>query len=143
MRKYLALNDDREVIAHLIEGVHEIPSDAALIDAALWYEVTQEIGCLWHLSDDGVLSKRPKIKLLEDPATFEREWRDAELSCVFWLCERHRDQREIGWDKTLSDDQFNELLIYMQKLRDWPQSPNFPDSEHRPVAPAWIVDQTE
>jgi hypothetical protein len=143
MRKYLALNDAREVIAHLIEGVHEIPSGAVLIDAERWYEVTQNIGYTWHFSDDGVLSKHPKIVPLEDPASFERERRDTELAAVIWLRERHRDQKEIGFDTALSDAQFEELLLYMQALRDWPQSPNFPDIEHRPLAPAWIANQTE
>lgn len=143
MRKYLALNDAREVIAHLIEGVHEIPSGAVLIDAERWYEVTQNIGYTWHFSDDRVLSKHPKIVPLEDPARFERERRDTELAAVIWLRERHRDQKEIGFDTALSDAQFEELLLYMQALRDWPQSPNFPDIEHRPLAPAWIANQTE
>ncbi|PLR61499.1 hypothetical protein QCBJ_23350 [Pseudomonas sp. QC2] len=60
-----------------------------------------------------------------------------------WLRERHRDQQEIGGSTTLSDDQFAELLVHMQALRDWPQSPAFPASEYRPVAPAWIAEQTQ
>lgn len=73
----------------------------------------------------------------------ERSWRDVELSAVLWLRERHRDQLEIGGDTTISGEQFAELLIYMQVLRDWPQSPNFPDIEQRPIAPAWIAEQTQ
>jgi len=73
----------------------------------------------------------------------ERSWRDGELAGLMWLRERHRDQLEISVDTTLTGEQFTELLHYMQDLRDWPQSPDFPDSEHRPVAPAWIADQTE
>lgn len=143
MRRYLALNDAREVIAHLIEGVHEIPSGAVLIDGELWYEVTQDVGCTWHLSETGALSKRPKADFLKDPARFEREWRDAELVAVIWLRERHRDQQEIGFDTALSHEQFRSLLLYMQALRDWPQFPDFPDSKHRPTAPSWIADQTK
>ncbi len=73
----------------------------------------------------------------------ERSWRDGELTSLMWLRERHRDQMEIAVDTTLTGEQFTELLLYMQALRDWPQSPDFPESEHRPVAPAWIADQTE
>lgn len=76
-------------------------------------------------------------------AAQEREWRDGELSSLLWLRERHRDQSEIGSDTTLTKEQFNELLVYMQSLRDWPQSPDFPDIEQRPVPPAWIVEQTQ
>ncbi|WP_236418991.1 phage tail assembly chaperone [Pseudomonas syringae] len=80
---------------------------------------------------------------LEDIAGSERSWRNGELAAVMWLRERHRDQQEIGGDTTLSQVQFAELLIYMQALRDWPQSPYFPESERRPVAPPWIADQAE
>jgi len=81
--------------------------------------------------------------VVPDPAVQERKWRDAELSSVMWLRERHRDQQELGGDTTLSGNQFSELLVYMQQLRDWPQSTNFPDSEHRPTAPTWIADQAQ
>lgn len=80
---------------------------------------------------------------LEDIAGSERSWRNGELAAVMWLRERHRDQQEIGGDTTLSQVQFAELLIYIQALRDWPQSPDFLDREHRPVPPDWIGDQTQ
>ncbi|VVN31469.1 hypothetical protein PS663_04876 [Pseudomonas fluorescens] len=60
-----------------------------------------------------------------------------------WLRERHRDQQEIGADATLESEQFKELLVYTQALRDWPQSPNFPNIEYRPVTPTWIGDHTQ
>ncbi|MFJ7144278.1 phage tail assembly chaperone [Pseudomonas protegens] len=76
-------------------------------------------------------------------ARLERAWRDVELSSVVWLRDRHRDQQEIEVPTTLTSDQFNELLMYMQTLRNWPQSSDFPQFEHRPVAPLWIAEQTE
>jgi hypothetical protein len=76
-------------------------------------------------------------------ATAERAWRDGELSAVKWLRERHRDQLDIEISTTLSDEQFLDLLRYVQGLRDWPQSPDFPVVEHRPIAPVWIASQTQ
>ncbi|WP_226939961.1 tail fiber assembly protein [Pseudomonas aylmerensis] len=73
----------------------------------------------------------------------ERSWRDGELASLMWLRERHRDQLEISRETTLSAEQFTELLEYMQDLRDWPQSPDFPDIEQRPVPPAWIAEQIQ
>jgi hypothetical protein len=73
----------------------------------------------------------------------ERMWRDAEIERVKWLRERHRDQLEIGTETTLKDEQFSELLLYVQSLRDWPQSSAFPDSEHRPIAAPWIAELTK
>jgi hypothetical protein len=77
----------------------------------------------------------------EEKASKERGWRDIEVSRAAVLRDRHRDQLEIGATPNLTAEQFTELLVYMQALRDWPQSQHFPDSEHRPPAPPWIVDQ--
>ncbi|WP_256815681.1 MULTISPECIES: phage tail assembly chaperone [Pseudomonas] len=68
----------------------------------------------------------------------ERAWRDAELADLVWLRDRHRDQLEIGAPTTLTPEQFTELLVFMQALRDWPQSEAFPDASARPVAPAFL-----
>ncbi|KAB5624461.1 phage tail protein [Pseudomonas putida] len=76
-------------------------------------------------------------------AAAERAWRDAQLALCVWMRDRHRDQLEIGVDTTLSTEQFSELLVYMQALRDWPQSDAFPDAARRPQAPPWIADQTQ
>ncbi len=73
----------------------------------------------------------------------ERSWRDGELVRMIWFRERHRDQQEMGGDTTLSGEQFSQLLVYLQALRDWPQSQDFPAIEHRPIAPAWLAGQPE
>jgi hypothetical protein len=70
----------------------------------------------------------------------ERSWRDAEIERVKWLRERHRDQLDIGEQTTLTPEQFSDLLMYIQALRDWPTSPLFPDEAGRPTAPDWIAD---
>lgn len=85
----------------------------------------------------------PPALTAEQIAANERTWRDAEVASVVWLRDRHRDQLEISVSTTLTAEQFNELLVYMQALRDWPQSPDFPDSQHRPAAPAWIAEQAQ
>lgn len=73
----------------------------------------------------------------------ERAWRDSEIESVKWLRERHRDQQEIGVDPSLSSVQFRELLVYIQALRDWPQTAQFPALDSRPTAPGWIADQSQ
>ncbi|WJM94701.1 phage tail assembly chaperone [Pseudomonas defluvii] len=91
----------------------------------------------WLDDDDPALSYVSPAQMAAD----ERNWRDSQLSSVMWLRERHRDQQDIGGSTTLTAEQFKELLVYMQALRDWPQSPDFPLTEHRPVAPPWIAEQ--
>lgn len=95
-----------------------------------------------HIASEGGTWVVP-VPSLDALQVAERAWRDAELTSVTWLRERHRDQQELGVDTTLSAEQFVELLAYMQALRAWPQSSDFPDSAHRPTAPRWIADQTE
>jgi len=77
----------------------------------------------------------------EQAASDERAWRDAALAKQIWLRDRHRDQIELGMSTTLTSAQFNELLTYMQALRDWPQSEAFPGAEQRPTPPPWIARQ--
>lgn len=81
--------------------------------------------------------------VIPDLAAQERGWRDDELSSVMWLRERHRDQLEVEAPTTLTVEQFKELLLYIQTLRDWPQSPDFPNLQHRPTTPEWIAEQIE
>src|SRR5690606_28386362 len=73
--------------------------------------------------------------------TAERAWRDQQIAAVEWLRNRHRDQLEIGAPTTLTAGQYQELLQYMQDLRDWPQSAEFPAQEYRPQPPEWLAGQ--
>lgn len=79
----------------------------------------------------------------DQPAIDERAWRDGQLLSVKWLRERHRDQLEIEATTSIDAEQFKELLVYIQALRDWPQSPDFPAIQYRPTAPEWIAEQVE
>ncbi|MGY2375180.1 phage tail protein [Pseudomonas sp. SDO524_S393] len=73
----------------------------------------------------------------------ERSWRDRQLATATGIRDRHRDQLELAITTTLAPDQFAELLNYLQQLRDWPQSANFPMVENRPEPPSWLVEQTK
>jgi len=84
----------------------------------------------------------PEPAFLLDPAIPERAWRDAEIESVKWLRDRHRDEVDSARPTTLSTEQSGELLDYVQALRDWPASVDFPNMDARPVAPAWIAEQT-
>ena len=145
MAKYLVLNEAREVVTQLIDGVHEIPSDAVLIDDQRWYEVTQDNSCVWHLSEAGELTQLPKEVISDEllPHEFEREWRNQVVASTEWLVTRHRDEQDLDRPATLTAEQFAELLTYRQALRDWPQAPDFPNHEHRPVQPEWLVEQVQ
>lgn len=78
---------------------------------------------------------------LEEIAAQARQWRDAEIESVKWLRERHRDEIDSQRPTTLNTDQSGELLDYLQALRDWPTSSDFPLLESRPPKPDWIAQQ--
>ncbi|PWF25573.1 hypothetical protein DD235_02560 [Corticimicrobacter populi] len=72
-------------------------------------------------------------------AAAERVWRDAEIQRVTPLRDRHRDEVEQGIEPTLSAAEYAALLIYIQALRDWPASSDFPDAAGRPEIPVGIA----
>lgn len=59
------------------------------------------------------------------------------LSSSDWLSIRHRDQVEAGIATSLTPEQFSDLLVYRQSLRDWPVSGNFNDP--LPEKPIWLT----
>lgn len=79
-----------------------------------------------------------KVESEEERRAAERLWRDVELAARQWLRERHRDEQDLGRPTTLSNEQFTELLAYLQALRDWPQAEAFPGPAQRPTPPSWI-----
>jgi len=89
-------------------------------------------------------SSPPSLKDFEfkaDPTT-ERAWRDAALVTPCAARDRHRDEQELFRPTTFTPERYVELLGYIQKLRDWPQSAAFPDMTQRPPAPDWLAEQT-
>ncbi|WP_442109234.1 phage tail assembly chaperone [Pseudomonas sp. NUPR-001] len=105
-----------------------------------WWPCSAEVLPGWLFEND-VFSER--VAGLSELATAERQWRDGELASRQWLRDRHRDEQEISRPTTLSSEQFMDLLAYLQTLRDWPQSQNFPDVELRPTAPLWLAEHIQ
>ncbi|PUA46991.1 phage tail protein [Pseudomonas protegens] len=123
-----------------ITGLHgSMPADAVEISEDLYLSVigNPAPGKIRAHDDRGLPYLVDAPEVVPDPKAQERQWRDAELASVMWLRERHRDQLEVEAPTTLTDGQLKELLVYMQALRDWPQSADFPDSKHRPERPEW------
>lgn len=70
----------------------------------------------------------------------ERAWRDREMLKCFSIRDRHRDQIEAGIHTDMTQDCFVMLLVFIQALRDWPQSDRFPDKDCRPLTPDMLLD---
>ena len=127
-------------------GVHTaIPDDAVEISDELYLSVigNPPDGKIRAHDKNGLPYLIDAPELVPDLPALERQWRDQELASLAWLRDRHRDQVEIGSQTTLTSEQFGQLLVYMQALRDWPQSPDFPNSLKRPVGSFWGPGQTK
>lgn len=127
-----------------LEGIHtELPADAK--------EITEKrfLAVLATPVDGKVIGHDSKgLPILIDPpaeqlAALARGWRDAEIGRIQWLRDRHLDQQAAEIGTTLEPAQFTELLTYIQALRDWPLSPEFPTEGSRPVTPTWITQQIQ
>lgn len=84
-----------------------------------------------------------KCFYLPPSADDERAWRDSQLSIYGALRDRHRDELELNRATTITAEQYEQLLVLLQSLRDWPQSEHFPDPEYRPAPLPWITSQAE
>ena len=127
--------------ASYFQGMHaSMPADAVEIPEALYLAVIGNPGPgkIRAHDENGLPYLVNSPVLIPAPTAQEREWRDTQLASVMWLRERHRDQVEIKVPTTLTTEQFEELLVYIQALRDWPQSPAFPNPEERPTEPTWL-----
>ena len=130
-----------------IEGIHtDIPGDAVSITEERFLEViaNPEPGKVRSHDPEGLpILIDPPPPAPDELAAAERLWRDAEIESIRWLRERHRDEVDSARQTTLTAEQSGELLDYVQTLRDWPLSPDFPDSERRPVVPPWVAEQIQ
>lgn len=128
-------------------NVHDtMPIDVVPFPDARYLEViaNPEPGKVRGHGEDGLpILIAPPAQTLVERSELERVWRNVEIESVKWLRERHRDQLDIGEDTTLTAEQFSELLTYIRNLRDWPQSPEFPSVDSRPVKPVWISEQAQ
>ena len=130
---------ESEKVAERLDAEELPPFHVSLI----WVTCEPEVKVGWLMIDDSLMPPSlPVVSQVEQQAD-GRAWRDNAIESVKWLRERHRDELDLALEPTFSTEQFKELLLYMQALRDWPQSPDFPDIELRPIAPSWIAEQVE
>lgn len=122
-----------------------IPEGAKEITAELYQELLDGMEQGKILSEDSegypVLIEPPPLTP-EEVAAIERNWRDAKLATTDGDVTRHRDEVEEGLATTLTAEQYRDLQTYRRRLREWPESGEFPLMDHRPIAPPWLVEQT-
>ena len=68
------------------------------------------------------LNPKPTVEQLTQEARYKR---DSALQDVLWIVDRHNQQIQIGIEPTLTEEQYTDLLTYIQALRDYPQQPDY------------------
>lgn len=131
---------------YLVDGPVAPPPDAVPISDERFLAVIAEPApgkVRGHDAEGLPILIDPPVHVLtvDELAAAERLWRDGQVSTTEWLVTRHRDELDMQQATTLTAEQFTTLLTYRQALRDWPQSEAFPDTQQRPIAPAWIAEQ--
>lgn len=119
---YVAIKDNK-IIAHNKTG--EFP--------CLVYDEIKEIDDVTLVQIDGEFLPDTDEKVIELQKTEKsnqvKSIRNQYLSDTLAKCDRYEKQKAIGLDTTESEDTYRNYLLYLQYLRDVPQSENFPDVE--------------
>ncbi|MHC8340691.1 phage tail assembly chaperone [Pseudomonas sp. HLT2-19-2] len=126
-----------------LAGYHtRLPEDAVEIDDERYSAViaNPKAGTDRSHDDQGLPVLVELAPLSEEQLLQEaKAWRDNEFARVVWLRDRHRDELELMKATTLSDTDYQALLVYLQALRKWPQANKFPSKRSRPKKPAWMT----
>ena len=119
---YVAIKDDK-IIAHNETG--EFP--------LLNYDEIKEIDDVTLVQVEGEFLPDTDEKVIEqqniEKSNQVKSIRNQYLSDTLARCDRYEKQKAIGLDTTESEDTYRNYLLYLQYLRDVPQSADFPNIE--------------
>ena len=119
---FVAIKDDK-IIAYNETG--EFP--------CIVYDEIKEVDDVTLVQVDGEFLPDTDEKVIEqqkiEKSNQVRSIRSQYLSDTLARCDRYEKQKAIGLDTTESEDTYRNYLLYLQYLRDIPQSVNFPNIE--------------
>ena len=97
------------------------------------YDEVKEIDDITLVQVDGEFLPNTDEKVIElqniEKSNQVKSIRNQYLSDTLARCDRYEKQKAIGLDTTESEDTYRNYLLYLQYLRDVPQSENFPNIE--------------
>lgn len=97
----------------VIAGLEVLPSNMKI-----------ENGKLVQKSQDEIFNEMT----LEEKAIFIRNKRDNLINNVIWQVERHKQEKELNINTTLTNEEYLNLLKYIQTLRDITTQEGFPEN---------------
>ncbi|WP_256573558.1 phage tail assembly chaperone [Pseudomonas sp. B14(2017)] len=128
------------VVNGAVREIAQIDPAGRFHESLVWAPCPEAVQVGWSFDGEKFA---PPAMLATDRIAAERAWRDGEISSSEWLVNRHRDELDMQRATTITAEQFAELLVYRQALRDWPQTEAFPDMQQRPEPPNWIDQYTQ
>ena len=134
--KIIAISEKKEVIIHTEDDniIQEVTGEA-LFPCLEFDEVIEDTE---HTVNDYTLYDSEFLpdtdeKVIEqqniEKSNQVKSIRNQYLSDTLARCDRYEKQKAIGLDTTESEDTYRNYLLYLQYLRDIPQSENFPNIE--------------
>lgn len=134
--KIIAISEKKEIINHTEDGdiIQDITGEA-LFPCLEFDEVIEDTE---HTVNDYTLCNVEYLlnsneKVIEqqniEKSNQVKSIRNQYLSDTLARCDRYEKQKAIGLDTTESEDTYRNYLLYLQYLRDVPQSENFPNIE--------------
>ena len=97
------------------------------------YDEIKEIDDVTLVQVDGEFLPDTDEKVIEqqniEKSNQVKSIRNQYLSDTLARCDRYEKQKAIGLDTTESEDTYRNYLLYLQYLRDVPQSADFPNIE--------------
>lgn len=99
-------------------------------------DVEQAYNSLWYVA--GYAPSKPEPTVDEMKAQV-RMVRDGYINGIEWRVSRYRDQKELEIQTTDDEETYHKILLYMQYLRDYPES-SWNWYENNPLTfEEWIV----
>ena len=134
--KIIAISEKKEIKIHTEDGdtIQEI-TGAALFPCLVFDEVIEDTE---HTVDDYTLYNDEFLpdtdeKVIEqqkiEKSNQVKSIRNQYLSDTLARCDRYEKQKSAGIETTDSAETYRNYLLYLQYLRDVPQSENFPNIE--------------
>ena len=134
--KIIAISEKKEIKIHTEDGdtIQEI-TGAALFPCLVFDEVIEDtehtVNDYTLCNDEYLLNSDEKVIEQQniEKSNQVKSIRNQYLSDTLARCDRYEKQKAIGLDTTESEDTYRNYLLYLQYLRDVPQSADFPDVE--------------
>lgn len=134
--KIIAISEKKEVIIHTEDGdiVQEVTGEA-LFPCLVFDEVIEDtehtVNDYTLCNDEYLLNSDEKVIEQQniEKSNQVRSIRYQYMSDTLSRCDRYEKQKAIGLDTTESEDTYRNYLLYLQYLRDIPQSEDFPNIE--------------